>query len=248
VQLTTGAVSYVSAVYVDPGYSSSNVQVDDIAIIQLATPAAAGTPYYPIYTGASPVGDSFILAGYGDAGTGTAGDESGSNPADSYTAKTLRQGNNLYSFNSAGSQGFAASDGTDLFYDFVGPGNSGNAFRTLDQNGYSLPDPNGYTAVSNEASIAGGDSGGPSLIDVNGQLEIAGVHSFTDCIYTSCGTNGDGYGTISADTDVSLFTGFIDSTIGVSSAPEPGTFGAFGIGLSAFVLWYRRRSKSRTEL
>jgi secreted trypsin-like serine protease len=249
--------SLVSGFTVNPGFSMSNIQVDDIAVVQLATPAPAGTQYYPIYTGSSPVGDQFTLAGYGDAGTGSQGDLGSSVPADSYTSKTPRMGNNTYDFASnstaAAAAGFTTS-GTDLFYDFDSGSSTNNAFAYF---GLVSGSNKGDT---NEASIGPGDSGGPSLINVGGQLEIAGIHSFAGCFETgasapNCATPpavsatfNYGFGDFAADTDVSLFTGFIDGAIGATAAPEPGTFGALALGLTGLGVWARRRKQNIREL
>jgi hypothetical protein len=243
VQLGTagsGGSSSIASFTVDPNYCTTNCPggfsyQNDIAILQLVTPAPAGTQYYPIYGGDS-VGSLFALAGYGDAGTGDTGDN-GSYP---YYDKIPRMGNNVYDF----------SYGTQYFYDFQNSSGQYNAFKDAGYP-YSL-------FVPNEATIGPGDSGGPSLVCVasngsilnsesctNGTLEIAGIHDvvgcFQDsngnCLYSESSTFNDGYGSYAADTNASLYTGFISSVV---DAPEPGTFGALGIGLAALVLWRRR--------
>ena len=247
VQVPSGAAMTVASVTADPNYSSGNIQENDIAIVTLATPAPAGTPYYSLYAGSTPSSASITLAGFGDAGTGTLGNEANTVPADSYTAKTLRQGTNVYDFSSAQSGGVLGIDtaGTDLFYQFVGPGGAYNAFSLYNRSyGTHLTATN--SSSSTEASIAPGDSGGPSFVSVNGVLEIAGVHSFTTCILTSCVDSSNNptyqYGMIDADTDVSLFTNFIYTTAGLTLSPEPGTFGVLSMGLAAIAVYLRRRT------
>jgi Trypsin/PEP-CTERM motif len=226
VQTSNGSVYQVASVMANPGYSSSNILVDDIAVITLQTAAnSATTAYYPLYSGVSPVNDEFLLAGFGDAGTGTAGNEcSNSNPADCYTAKTDRDGLNFYN-------GIVANS-TDLSYVFFDPNTTTYPYANL-----NIPD-------SSLATIGPGDSGGPSFVNIGGQLEIAGVHSATGCPGNNQNCTLYEYGDVAVDTNVSLFTGFVDSVAGVTATPEPGTFAAMGTGLLAVVLCLVRKRKA----
>jgi secreted trypsin-like serine protease len=218
----------VQSFTIDPNYNSTTFS-DDIAILKLASPAPSTFAYYPIYTGSSELGQNFTLAGYGDSGTGTTGID----PNYSYTQHILRQGQNT--FDGMGS--------TDLYYDFDNGTSQNNAFAGTNT---GVRDASGNLI---EATIAPGDSGGPSFLAVNGQLEIAGIHSFTGCFATqgSCSVPpaispllNSSFGDYAADTRVSLYTGFIDSYTG-ANAPEPGTFGILGLGLGALGLLRRRR-------
>ena len=247
VELAGNSTRYLVSGYTqDPNYlGASNGYQDDIAILQLATPASSGSQYYPIF-GGDAAGALFALAGFGDSGTG----DTGNNGQYPYYDIIPRVGDNAYSFQS----------GTQYFYDFQNSSGDYNAFELYDQNqsattGYYYP----YSPfVTNEATIGPGDSGGPSLVCVasngsilntesctNGTLEIAGIHDVVgcfgdsngNCLYSESSAFNDGYGSYAADTNASLYTGFVSSVV---DAPEPSTFGVLRIGLAALVLWRRR--------
>jgi hypothetical protein len=81
-----------------------------------------------------------------------------------------------------------------------------------------------------DAMIAPGDSGGASLIDLNGVWEIVGVHDFD-----ACNTKTGG------DTSVYADAAFLESVL----APEPASVAVFGIGMSALAAVRRRRRLRR---
>lgn len=102
-----------------------------------------------------------------------------------------------------------------------------------------------------EASLGGGDSGGPLFI--NGQL--AAVNSFTTFLCTprggTCVPNSpplknpavvDGFGAISGYAGVAGNYGFISTVLGI---PEPSTFALAGGGLLLTAIGARRRATRR---
>ncbi len=86
----------------------------------------------------------------------------------------------------------------------------------------------GGTIGSDQVMIAPGDSGGGSFINVNGALELVGVHDFIACETDGC-TPDSQFGQYGGDTSVYADAAFLDSVL---SAPEPGSFLIVGTGLS----------------
>jgi hypothetical protein len=92
-----------------------------------------------------------------------------------------------------------------------------------------------------EIMIAFGDSGGGTFVQENGQLYLAGVHSFiTDF-------NGDGafgYGDAYASTRVGSLVDWIDQKINPVAVPEPGML---WLSLLAFISLAARRIPTRVS-
>lgn len=155
----------------------------DIAVCRLDR--STKLPGYPLYTNAQELGQTGILVGYGVSGTGTTGPDSVR-----YPRGTKRFGYNrideFYVYN------------PDIFrMDFDGPTGYGPlGGRTL--------------GASKEVMMAPGDSGGPTLLSVNGTLCIAGIH-------TTLFDDGDGkcpdYGDIGGDLRVSSYASWIVSQV-----------------------------------
>lgn len=139
------------------GFLSSGAH-DDLAIIELAGAVPAGTPQYQIRIAPMGTGERLELVGYGQSGDGDTGytidpsysvKRSGANAADLFLAK----------------QEFEAPD-TIFLFDFD------DAMTT----GYL-----GLGTLGNdiETTVGGGDSGGPSFVDVGDSKQIVGVNTFT---------------------------------------------------------------------
>jgi hypothetical protein len=94
-------------------------------------------------------------------------------------------------------------------------------------------------AGAQEALIAPGDSGGASLIDLNGTWAIVGVHDFLGCDVTDCTPNAT-FGQFGGDTSVYANAAWLDDYV-----PEPSGVFVFGSGLSGLLVAGRRRASGR---
>jgi hypothetical protein len=103
------------------------------------------------------------------------------------------------------------------------------------------------TSIANEAKVAGGDSGAPSFVVVDGQLALVGVHWF---VYSGAATDPS---TGSGDTLVSSYVDDLnqamsggESVITVTPTPEPGSFIILVLGLG--LLGCGRRQRCQTAV
>jgi hypothetical protein len=129
----------------------------------------------------------------------------------------------------------------DTFDNFTVPNaNAGRGFTyDYDATGASGP---------NEAMLDGFDSGGPSLVSVNGRLALVGIHWFT---FQETDQNGNIISQGSGDTYVSPLIDQINATIAslgsservtvVSAVPEPAALVLVALGLPAVTVVARRR-------
>ncbi len=193
----------VANIKLNPGYNGVDV-TDDLAVMTLPALAPSGPPglgadRYDLYRNTDEVGQAFTVVGYGTIGTGTTGQQS--NATD-----TKRTARNRYDtlgdrVNYGGTQA--------LLYDFDNGSAANDAFgRILGVNDLGVP---------GEGTSGQGDSGGPAFFQVNGKNVIAGV--------TTSGPGASspenpavlnpavqaGFGSLSHDTRVSSFAGFIDA-------------------------------------
>lgn len=216
VNFFTGAGDFsftTSNISVAPGWSGivgSELSGSDLAILTLSS-VVSGVQGYDLYRGASEVGQSIELAGWGYGGTG-----SGYNST-LYPYGTRRWGVNQYDTTGAL---FGNSNSTILMGDFDDGTAAHDLFGTLS------------TALVNrgltDADIAPGDSGGPTFW--NGLL--VGIHSFTGRINFTPQPDIDGginssYGELWGDSRVSANLSFIDSVL----LPEPSAFALAAFGL-----------------
>ena len=105
-----------------------------------------------------------------------------------------------------------------------------------------------YNTVSglraDECYLIGGDSGGPSFVDADGQLALVGIH------YYNGGTPGPvDIGLISGDSFVPYYLSQLNANMGgesVALVPEPGTLVLLSIFIAAVAPfgWFVRRRKS----
>ncbi len=199
----------------------------DMALVQLSSPITTITPAN-LFDGSTEVGYLGTMVGYGRTGTGSTGD--------TLDSGTRRAGQNMIDGHGGGVVGSLNLAGWSdrLFWsDFDSPSS------TLE----SLMGAN--TPLSLEASIAPGDSGGGTFIEVAGTTYLAGVHSLGASIDGS--TNSD-YGDIFASTRVSRFLDWIATNTGIApgggggALPEPQSLCLLALAGLCISITSRRRS------
>lgn len=193
----------VRQVLVHPNWDSNDPDSNnDVAILWLERMAPDSADRYDIYRAGDEVGQIATLVGYGQPGTGSQGELTGTFPA------TRRSGTNRIDalgdvFNS--DAGVNVKPGTQLAYDF----DSGRAANDGLGRDFRIND----LGTDREVGSSSGDSGGPLL--VNGR--VAGVVSYgfvPDANGAdSTGRNDTSYGEIFAATRLSIFASWIDSEI-----------------------------------
>lgn len=149
------------AIHVLPAYrgpGGKGIWHDDLAIIELAQPAPAGTPVYGLHDGIPARGALIAFVGYGQGGDGSAGANLPARPGDK------RVGYNRMEV----LRGKPGAERPDVFlFDFDPP--AGDATQA------------GMRAAvgeGREANFAGGDSGAPVFVFAAGAWRIVGVAAF----------------------------------------------------------------------
>jgi hypothetical protein len=232
--------------YIHPDYTGfKNPKVnDDLAVIKLANPLPAGVPIYPIFADPFDPGELINMVGYGRSGA----------PGDGYTIgpdfSVKRSGLNQADVAVLDDEG---SGSKEVFkFDFDGPTSATNWF------GNSL-NPFFYTLGNDvETTIGGGDSGGPSFIDLNGTLALFGVNTFTGgggmAAAPFFGSVGGG---IVASAYLDWLTAGLPESLGLDvtlvsrsdpvNTPEPSTFILFIIAILSVLGygWQRRRKPTQ---
>lgn len=199
----------VSEVWVNPGYAG--VGYDDLAVLRLTSPVAAGVPIYALPTAQVTAGAVATLVGYGASGF-PAGITVGASP----TVKRVGQ-NALDSFN-------LDDDGSGLkelyFFDFDGPTGSGL---------YG----GGTLGNSIETTLGTGDSGGGAFLwnAALGRWELVGINTFVFGNTPNFGSGGGGVLTYG-------YKGWITS---IAAVPEAETWATFAIGLGLLAAARRGR-------
>ncbi|MEM1425640.1 MAG: trypsin-like serine protease [Cyanobacteria bacterium P01_H01_bin.130] len=195
----------ISRVFVHPNWTADRDSNNDIAILELGGVPPDSADRYDIFRGTNEVGQVVQRAGFGVPGTGLLGE------VPPTTAVPIRRtGQNRYdTLGDIFSPGVIP--GTQLGYDF----DNGQPANDAIGQDYGIRD----TGVGPlEVGSSSGDSGGPGFI--NGQ--IAGIVSYGFRPLTPgvdvTDDNDTSFGEIFADTRVSAYAGWIDTTLAQSNA------------------------------
>ncbi|GIV02247.1 MAG: hypothetical protein KatS3mg015_1077 [Fimbriimonadales bacterium] len=157
---------------------------DDIALVKVDQPLPG---WYEPYTGTQDVGAIGTLVGYGNTGVWNGSQWS-------YTSSygTKRFGTNRMTF--AQFVNLGSIQGFFLIGDF-----DGNGVDTWGDGG----------PLQTEVTLGSGDSGGPTLMLVNGRYQVIGIHSWIGSV--SGGPPPPQYGSVFGDIRVAAYASFIQS-------------------------------------
>lgn len=216
----TATFSSAAQVSVFPTWAGSGANGEglgfnnDLALIALDHPVTQIAGYQLLAS--DPMGATVLVAGYGYTGVGSTGYQAG-------TSGTLHWGMNIY-------DSLLSGAGSSYVFDFD------NGLATNNLMG-------GLGLGSLEGTIAPGDSGGSTFVDVSGVLWLAGVHSFigrNDTGTTDVDTTlNASYGEFAGDT--ALYTSANLAWISsVTAVPEPASGSLLLAGMALVGMAARR--------
>lgn len=207
----------------NPVSNVSDIDGTDLAILTLSTPMTTIPPMRLLGDMSYAVGKEGVMVGFGGYGVG---DGSGI----SYQEKRRAGSNIIDSYGSAATPTGFFSNSTNIFSTDFDNGTVGN--NTLSHLGSSS------IALAQESTTAFADSGGPLLVEMNGEYLVAGVLS------GGIDPNSE-YGDISWWTGVGPYQSTIESFGGVFvTVPEPSVM----LLLSGFALLvFGRRCDRRPQ-
>ncbi len=200
---------------------------DDVAVVTLNRDAPADAKIYKIATTELVSGTHIIMAGYGTSGDGVNG----------YTVspafRVKRSGENYVDLFGLDDEHGRTGRAEIWYGDFDGGGR--DTFCTR----YGACSP----ALPNdrESGIGGGDSGGPSFVEMYGELMLIATNTFSNSAGYTAGTFGSYFGGMVLH---SYLDYILDATGGTAQfVPEPGSVAVFGLGLLMLAGVVRRRKQ-----
>ena len=164
---------FIRRVDINPDFTGFNNPSlgDDLAVVSLYWPLPDDVPTYGLYRGTPQTGDELTLVGYGRSGRGDVGYSFPS----SHTVK--RVGSNVVDVILPDDEGSGRPEVWE--YDFDGPEGNGSM---------------GGPTLGNdiETTIGPGDSGGPGFINIEDELQVYSINTFTIGSIGNFGTEGGG--------------------------------------------------------
>ena len=240
------------------GFATSGDAGSDIAILKLYAPVT-GINGYNLST-TNDVGKDFLMAGYGTTSVGSSNVATnwGDGGYGHYGYNTVDVDSKTFNAtldNYVAGWGYDASFYVGLTY-MSDYDNANGALANNTLSRVAGAPGNVWTSNgglgTNEALIAGGDSGGGDFVWSGTEWLLSGVHSWGWGGNNPCGAvglvgcdigtvNGSSYGDLSGSTAVVSHLAWISSTI--NPVPEPGTWALLLGGLSAVGSLAKRRSR-----
>jgi hypothetical protein len=201
---------------------------DDVAVVTLSQDAPKEAKIYKIASNELQAGTRIIMAGYGTSGDGVNG----------YTVspafRVKRSGENYVDLFGLDDEKGRSGRAEIWYGDF--DGNGQDTFCTR----YDACSP--VLSNDREAGIGGGDSGGPSFVEMYGELMLIATNTFSNAAGLKAGTFGTYFGGMVLHSYLDYIA---EATGGAAQfVPEPTTTAVFGLGLLALA-GVRRRKQAK---